>query len=61
MNGMEGRQDLPEQVAGQDGNDRRGSAQAGLRLRPLLESLAGEEFVVTVLFGGGGGCRTNMN
>ena len=55
MSGMEGRQELPEQMAGQDGNDRRGSAQAGLRLRPLLESLAGEEFVVTVLFGKGEG------
>ena len=55
MSGLEGRQELPEQMAGQDGNDRRGSAQAGLRLRPLLESLAGEEFVVTVLFGKGEG------
>ena len=55
MNGREGRRDLPEQMAGQDRDDRRGSAQAGLRLRSLLESLAGDEFVVTVLFGKGEG------
>lgn len=53
MNGKEGRQDLPGQMAGQDRDGRRGSAQAGLRLRPLLESLAGKEFIVTVLFGKG--------
>lgn len=55
MNGMEGRQDLPGQLAGQDRDDREGSAQAGLCLRPLLESLDGEEFIVTVLFGKGEG------
>lgn len=55
MNGREGRQDLPEQPVGQDQDSRIGSAQAGLRLRPLLESLAGDEFIVTVLFGKGEG------
>ena len=29
--------------------------QAGMSLRPLLESLEGEEFIVTVLFGEGQG------
>lgn len=51
MNGREGRQDLPEQMTGQDKDERRGSAQAELRLRPLLDSLVEKEFVVTVLFG----------
>ncbi len=55
MNGREGRQDLPEQMAGQDRDDKRGSTQTRLRLRPLLESLAEKEFVVTVLFGKGEG------
>lgn len=55
MNGREGRQDLPEQPVGQDRDSRQGSAQAGRCLRPLLESLAGDEFVVTVLFGKGEG------
>lgn len=51
MNGREGRQDLPEQPVGQDWDSRIGSTQAGMCLRPLLESLGGEEFIVTVLFG----------
>lgn len=55
MNGRENRQDLLEQPVRQDRDDRRDSAQAGLHLRPLLESLAGDEFVVTVLFGKGEG------
>lgn len=60
MNGGEDRQGTAgkvkagEKKAGDPGaGGRKGSAQAGLILRPLLESLSGGEFIVTVLLGKG--------
>jgi len=55
MNGGEDRQGTAEKVkAGDPGEGgRNGSAQVGLSLRPLLESLSGGEFIVTVLLGKG--------
>lgn len=54
MSSREGLQDQPgkETVPDRDGSG--GGMQAGMSLRPLLESLEGEEFIVTVLFGEGG-------
>nr|WP_305132727.1 hypothetical protein [uncultured Acetatifactor sp.] len=55
MSSREGLQDQPgkETVPDRDGSG--GGMQAGMSLRPLLESLEGEEFIVTVLFGEGQG------
>lgn len=55
MNGGEDRQGTAEKVKAGDPDvgGRKGSAQAGLGLRPLLESLSGGEFIVTVLLGKG--------
>lgn len=56
MSGREGRQDPPGKEAGPDRDGSGGGGmQPGLGLRHLLESLEGEEFIVTVLFGEGEG------
>ncbi len=51
MSAWEGRQGLPRQPGKPDGGSRKDSAQEPLSLRPLLESLGGGEFIVTVLLG----------